>query len=1620
MAPSPFLLLCFTAITTVVVVVNAIQSQPFIPADNYLINCGATSPVQLPDGRQFKTDPQAAPFLSSKDEILVSAPANSSVPSPLYATARIFTQDSTYAFTLTRPGWHWIRLHFHPFDNDEFDLTDAVFSVSTDDYVLLHSFNVDNSSLSLFKEYLLNATTDRLTLHFSPLRNSVAFINAIEVVSAPDLLISDSASSVSPVADFPGLSSRAFQTSYRLNVGGPLITPANDTLGRSWGSDLEFLQLKSAAKSVSVSPSAVNWAEDGSGVSPLIAPSFVYASAIEMADAKTVKPNFNVTWNLGVDPAFDYLIRLHFCDIVSKSLNDLYFNVYINGRMAVSGLDLSTLTSDLSVPYYKDLVFTAAAMGSDTITVQIGPMNQDTGSVNAILNGLEASAMEADGEKRTPRLFIKEMVMRNFKSYAGEQRVGPFHKSFSAVVGPNGSGKSNVIDAMLFVFGKRAKQMRLNKVSELIHNSTNHQNLESAGVSVHFQEIIDLDDGTYKAVEGSDFVITRVAFRDNSSKYYINDRSSNFTEVTKKLKGKGVDLDNNRFLILQGEVEQISLMKPKAQGPHDEGFLEYLEDIIGTNQYIEKIEESYKQLELLNEKRTGVVQMVKLAEKERDCLETVKNEAETYMLKELMLLKWQEKSTKLASDDAVLHVSELQENLTGLEENLKSEKEKIQETSKTLKELEAVHNKYLKRQEELDNDLRTCKDEFKEFERQDLKYREDLKHMKQKIKKLDNKLEKDSSVIEKTVKESEDSTNLIPELEVKIPKLQQLLQDEEKILEEIMESSKDETERHRSELVQVRAELEPWEKQLIEHNGKLLVACNERNLLKEKHESGRVALEDAQHQMNNIGNKIKEKSEDITKGQRYLEKTKAELADVRKEEQAESLIPLEQAARQKVMELSAVLESERSQGSVLKAILQAKDTQQIEGIYGRLGDLGAINAKYDVAISTACSGLDYIVVQTTAAAQACVELLRKKNLGVATFMILEKQTDLLRKMKEKVNTPEGVPRLFDLVKVDDERLKLAFFSALRNTIVAQDLDQATRIAYGGDTEFRRVVTLDGALFEKSGTMSGGGNKPRGGKMGTSIRASVSGEAVANAEKELAEMVDQLSSLRRRIADAQKHYQASERAARQLEMDLAKSQKEIENLKAQHREIEQKLDTLRNDSQPKAEELARLKELEKVIALEEKEMERLTKCSKKLKDKASELQNKIENAGGERLKSQKLKVTQIQSDIDKTSTEINRRKVQIVTGEDTIKKLTKGIEESKRERERVVGEKDKMINMFKEIEQKAFLVQENYKKTQELINKHKEVLDEAKSEYNKLKKNIDVLRAAEVDAEYKLQDMKKLLKEWEMKGKGFKKRLDDIQRDLTKHMEQIKKDAIDPEKIKATLADKTLHEACELKRAVEMVALFEAQLKELNPNLDSITEYRQKASLYNERVEELNSATQERDELKKQYDELRKRRQTPHPLVVFFIADSNCDINFIRIVIFNGSRTYLPVCIHRLDEFMAGFNIISLKLKEMYQMITLGGDAELELVDSLDPFSEGVVFSVRPPKKSWKNIANLSGGEKTLSSLALVFALHHYKPTPLYVMDEIDAALDFKNVSIVGHYVKDRTKNAQFVIIRNHA
>jgi structural maintenance of chromosome 4 len=232
---------------------------------------------------------------------------------------------------------------------------------------------------------------------------------------------------------------------------------------------------------------------------------------------------------------------------------------------------------------------------------------------------------------------IEKIVLENFKSYYGRKEIGPLHKCFSAVVGPNGSGKSNLIESLLFVFGKRAKRMRLNKLAELIHSSAEHENdVKYAQVEVYFQEIWDDENEPdhYEVIPGTEFQVARRVDRQSVSKYRLNGQDSSFKEVCDKLQHQGIDLEHNRFLILQGEVEQISLMKPIAANPNETGLLEYLEDIIGSNRYLEQIQTLEKALEDKNDERIEKTNRVKAAQVEMKSLEKEKDIAVNYIKKE--------------------------------------------------------------------------------------------------------------------------------------------------------------------------------------------------------------------------------------------------------------------------------------------------------------------------------------------------------------------------------------------------------------------------------------------------------------------------------------------------------------------------------------------------------------------------------------------------------------------------------------------------------------------------------------------------------------------------------------------------------------------------------------------------------------------------------------------------------------------------------------------------------------------------------------------------------------------------------------------------------------------------
>ncbi|GMY10747.1 receptor-like protein kinase HERK 1 [Fagus crenata] len=366
-------------------------SSGFSPVDNYLIDCGSSTNTSV-GNRVFIADNLASKLLSTPQDVLAKTNSNSittSSDSPLYQTARVFTGSSKYTFSIGQSGRHWIRLYFYPFVYNSYNMSLANFAVSTQDHVLLSNFSVKSSAVA--KEYSLNVTSNVLVITFTPSNNSFAFLNAIEVVSVPSALITDDANTISPPGSFKGLLPTALETVWRVNMGGQTVTPDNDTLWRTWIPDKSFLVQPNAATNVSY-VAGVKYVSGGATQDT--APPTVYGTATRMNSVFDPGNIFNVSWEFNVDPGFQYLVRFHFCDIVSASLNELYFNVFIDPWIVVKDLDLSTyLVNQLAVAYYMDYVLVTTA--SNKLRVSVGPSTVNGNFPDAILNGLEIMKMNS-------------------------------------------------------------------------------------------------------------------------------------------------------------------------------------------------------------------------------------------------------------------------------------------------------------------------------------------------------------------------------------------------------------------------------------------------------------------------------------------------------------------------------------------------------------------------------------------------------------------------------------------------------------------------------------------------------------------------------------------------------------------------------------------------------------------------------------------------------------------------------------------------------------------------------------------------------------------------------------------------------------------------------------------------------------------------------------------------------------------------------------------------------------------------------------------------------------------------------------------------------------------------
>ncbi|VDL21338.1 unnamed protein product [Hymenolepis diminuta] len=1122
------------------------------------------------------------------------------------------------------------------------------------------------------------------------------------------------------------------------------------------------------------------------------------------------------------------------------------------------------------------------------------------------------------------RLMITQVICENFKSYGGRRVLGPFHKNFTCVIGPNGSGKSNVIDALLFVFGFRASKVRSKKLSSLIHNSDELPNVDYCQVAVYFQRIIDTGSGAtdYNLVPGSEFVVSRRAFQDNSNSYYVNDCRASFKEVTTLLRKHGIDLDHNRFLILQGEVEQISLMKPKAATEYETGFLEYLEDIIGSHRYKQPLTILSERIEKLKDIRLEKLARVKAVEKERNELESVKDEAIAY----LRLLN---KMTRIKN--VIYQKNQLQEqkNEARCREELVEVEQKIEEFTKEIKALLEELNQLKYKRDEGDKQAATLQEHHREakarfagFEAEDSQIRDEHAHLKAQGKRTVKALAAERKKLEEIRRlpdEAEDRRNT---LKTQLKELEANRAKQEAIYNETMEILSQETAPLRNKMAAAESALAPVQKAADEAASKLAIAKQELDLamsaVHREEERAREAREGAQSAQNRLAERERQ-LRDTKKlvgpeQQNELQNARTDLGKAKAEEK--HLFEEVTQLRSALVEAKSSYQNDSSRNRILTALTTAMQEGKLKGILGRLGDLGVIPQKYDIAISTSCGALDHIVVETMELAQKAVEYLKKYNLGQASFIALDKmQRWETEAAKPFVGPVPSAKRLFDLVDTSaNSYVRPCFFFALRSTLIADNLDIAVDWAFKHKQRFR-VVTLEGQLIETSGAMSGGGSgRPISGRMNTdAAKAKRRSQGMpVHTEASIAAKEKELSACEARLSNARQNREQLEDVVSQLtqrmqeaERVVTKCQNEMERLREEAKilaEEAQQAETRAAQSGPSGKERERMQaavaDLEKQHAIKAK--------------KAAELQTKVEDiktalleAGSTRLANVRSRVQLVESKIKETNDLFTKLEVDIKSAQRNQTKCEAKIKAYEEEVENLKAKLTAIEERMGEIEKTAKVCMQEFQDLQKKIKGLGEELSVIGKQIEKVESGLASKRKEEGEIQRKADEHKTQAREAAARARAWQVKL----RSLRLHA--IEEDDVEVEE--ASTADSnqqsmdvdstvntetslggdekslklpvyTEEKLAEMKVNEAEVKKLEEQTAAMAPNMSAIEQYRKKVDLYLKRVAELDHVSELRAEQVKQEAEFKAKR---------------------------------------LNEFMTGFNIITMRLKEMYQMLTQG-------------------------------------------------------------------------------------------------
>ncbi len=1133
-----------------------------------------------------------------------------------------------------------------------------------------------------------------------------------------------------------------------------------------------------------------------------------------------------------------------------------------------------------------------------------------------------------------------------------DKTVLSFDKGMTAVVGPNGSGKSNISDAVRWVLGEQSTKNL---------RGSKMEDVVFGGTDIRkamgYAEVtLRLDNKDHSLANDEDEVsITRRYYRSGESEYQINGKVVRLKDVNELFMDTGLGRDGYS-IVSQGKVADMVSAKSKERR-------DMLEEAAGISHYRYRRTDALRRLSQTEENLVRLRDILAELEGRVGPLKIQSEKAEKFLV--------------LANEKKELEISLWLYTIDSLKEKLREQERKIEISSaqyhSSEEELESIEKKI----EEIIESTRSITLEIEEIRRGMSEHDERMAEISSSIAVNENTILHNNQSIERIQKDMDNAVGQRSEIEKTIEdanaQIEKLNIDVEAKREELkgltltVTSLSKENEENSGKTLELQSNLQEVSKKLADcrvRKSSALSGCEEiksrgENVDSSLSERNKIA-DQFKVEEKNVLKRLADCEENISSinntisGYTLRVKTRSEKYEKQKAELEALRIDVSQK-ESKIRMLEDLEKNMEGYSGSVKSVMKESGRGALSGIHGPLSKLITVKDKYAAAIETALgAAVQFVVVDKEADAKRAINFLKDTKGGRATFLPIAA-------IKGKDLQEKGLDDCFGFVNIASELVSAdAKYSEivkaqLARTVVVEDIDSAIAIGKKYGNRFK-IVTLDGQVINAGGSMTGGSRVQNAGILSRSGAIDDQKKELESLRKKLSLMEQDFKQVSEELALAKAELEASDADLITANEEKVRIESTLTLVRGQLQSVMDALKELENEHKTSS---LRIQEFERIVEAAEKEEKELTAESEKIENEISKL-----TGSAEELLRTREEMTQKSNQIDME-----------------ILALTKDIQVQKETIERLnaatLSEADREAQLKAEIE--AF----------------QKLNEEATAQIEKLKVDAEELKASAIKSEERIEALTNRRNEEE--AESTKLRL--LERNKTTEREQLSGELARLEERKANMLREyddtvnklydeyqlTRREAGEISEPAEDPKQTQISLSEVknkikalgSVNVGAIEEYKEVSERYEFMSEQISDIEQSKAELTKLIEELTT---------------------------------------NMAEQFRDKFGRINRAFGETFAELFGGGKAELLLEDERDILECPIEIKVQPPGKNVQNIDLLSGGEKGLSAIALLFAILKITPAPFCIFDEVEAALDDVNVTRYAQYVRRMTNNTQFILI----